>query len=621
MPVSEVRVPDGRILEISHPEGASQEEIFSFAKYQYLKFDEPEERPQIISEPAVEEEETGLFDDITEFGQRTVGSAATLLGQAPAGLQSLFRDGFEEDEELVERNRAIAESVRTGLGYDEEYDDSTLGLAADVTGSVLGFGGAAVTGAAIGSVVPGVGTLVGGILGLGTSILLGAGSNIASGMEETARQIESGRIVNDEDYEAASTRLAAIGASEGLPFIGPAFRVMRRITGAAAKNPKAIEKLGDYLKSAAIQGTEEAAQEALAGIATDAVLKEYINPDIEIGDSLAVDIVAGGTAGALFDVGINLATRRRRGVSGTEEDPVEPLREERIAEETILRENIEEAEAARRERASQLASVGPVPTQDPVVLPELLDINGIIVEPTREEVMAMEKDRAGDDLSREERALIRGYNQRVPTADSYKGMARTVVQQMGDSFPVEPEFYIEDDIDGQPGMVAIRDSKGNTYGRPVPEGMRLKLQPAVAALNGQTVEENIFQSNRAVIADSKENYSPEQISTLQRVGRIALGPESLSYTSEAADYAGGTTVEKGFNPQLSAEKVIEANIPRKKQTVSQRINVRRIKEGKVPSNRFAISEIRREIGKDVGRLAEYEAERSVLTPMRHFLVR
>ena len=41
---------------------------------------------------------------------------------------------------------------------------------------------------------------------------------------------------------------------------------------------------------------------------------------------------------------------------------------------------------------------------------------------------------------------------------------------------------------------------------------------AVAALNGQTVEENIFQSNRAVIADSKENYSPEQISTLQRVG-------------------------------------------------------------------------------------------------------
>ena len=116
MPVSDVRVPDGRILQISHPEGATQEEIFSFANYQYLKFDEPEERPQVVSEPTVEEEETGIFDDITEFGQRTVGSAATLLGQAPAGLQSLFRDGFEEDEDLVERNLVIEESVRTGLG-------------------------------------------------------------------------------------------------------------------------------------------------------------------------------------------------------------------------------------------------------------------------------------------------------------------------------------------------------------------------------------------------------------------------------------------------------------------------------------------------------------------------
>lgn len=607
MPVSDVRVPDGRVFEVSHPEGATQEEIFAFAKYKYLQFEDPPEKPQPISEPVQEEDDTGLFDDITEFGQRSLGSAARILGQAPAGLQSLFREGFEEDEELVERNRAIEQNVRSGLGYDEEYDDSVLGLAADVTGSVLGFGGAAATGALIGSVIPGVGTIAGGLIGAGTSMLLGAGSNVATGMEEAARQIESGEIVNDEDYEAASTRLAAIGASEGLPFIGPAFKIMRRITGSAAKNPKAIETLGDYIRSAAVQGTEEAAQEVLAGIATDAVLKEYINPDIEIGDSLAVDAVAGGAAGALFDVGINLATRRRRGLLDTETEPAEPLREERIAEETILRENVENAEAARRERASELTAVVPPATQEPIVLPELLDVSGIIVEPTREEVIAMEKDRVGEDLSREERALIRGYNQRIPTADSYKELARTVVRQMGDGFPVEPEFYIEDDIEGAPGMVVIKDGNGNTYGRSVPEAMRLKLQPAVAALNGQTVEENIFQSNRATIADSKESYSPEQAATLQRMGRIVLGPESLSYSSEAADYAGGTTAEKGFIPQLSAERVIEANIPRKKQTISQRINVRRIKEGKEPGKRFAISEIRREIGKDVGRLAEYEA--------------
>ena len=103
MPVSDVRVPDGRILRINHPEGASEREIFEFAEYNYLQSQsdqnqEPDEEVS-ITEPVSEEEEeeeTGLFDDITEFGQRTVGSAARILGQAPAGLQSLFRDGFEE---------------------------------------------------------------------------------------------------------------------------------------------------------------------------------------------------------------------------------------------------------------------------------------------------------------------------------------------------------------------------------------------------------------------------------------------------------------------------------------------------------------------------------------------
>ena len=178
---------------------------------------------------------------------------------------------------------------------------------------------------------------------------------------------------------------------------------------------------------------------------------------------------------------------------------------------------------------------------------------------------------------------------------------------MGDQFPIESEFYLDDKIDGMPGMVAIRDGSGRMYGSPVSAEMAPKVQPAVAALNGQTVEESIFQSNRTAIAEIKEEYSPEQVQTLHRLGRIALGPESLSYSTEAANYAGGTTVENGFIPNLSAEKVIEASIPRSKQTVSQRINVRRIKAGKNPTRRFALSEIRREIGKDVGRLAEYES--------------
>jgi len=607
MPVSDVRVPDGRIIEISHPEGATEEDIFAFAKYQYLKFEEPPERTMPVALPAEEEEDTGMLSDIAEFGQRTLGAAGRILGQSPAGLQSLFREGMEEDEELVERNRAIEESIRSGLGYDEEYDASTLGLAADVTGSVLGFGGTTLAGAALGSVVPGIGTLVGGVLGLGSGMLLGAGSNVARGMEEAARQVERGEIVNDADYEKASTRLAAIGASEGLPFIGPTFRVLRRISGAAAKNPKAVETLGDYVRSAAVQGTEEAAQEALAGIATDAVLKEYINPDIEIGDSLGVDLVAGGTAGALFDVGINLATRRRRAPADSEEE-IKPFREELVAEEAALRENGALAEEARRERMSELITTPVEPReQDGVIMPELLEAGRALAEPTPEEMKVLEKRRAQEKLTSAERLILKGYNQRLPDEGAYNEIARNVVRKMGDQFPTEPEFYLDDRMEGMPGMVAIKDASGRIYGAPVRTDMASKLQPAVAALNGQTVEESIFQSNRTAIAEAKEEYSPEQVQTLHRLGRIALGPESLSYSTEAANYAGGTTVENGFIPNLSAEKVIEASIPRSKQTVSQRINVRRIKAGKNPTRRFALSEIRREIGKDVGRLAEYES--------------
>jgi len=596
MPVSRIQVPDGRILDIEHPAGASERDLFAFASMQ-ASVAPPPYTPEIPAMTEQEEEEPGFFEDVKELGQRTLGSAASILAEAPAGIQSMFREGVEEDEELVERNRKIRESISSALGYDQEYDDSLLGLSSNVLGSILGFGGATIgagaTGAALGSAIfPGAGTLVGGVIGLGTGALLGAGSNVASGMEETARQIERGQIVTDDDYESATARLAGIGASEGLPFIGPAIKVLRRISGAARKNPKAVEKLTDYIRSAAIQGTEEAAQEALAGIASDAVLKEYINPDIEIGDSLGVDLVAGGLGGALFDVGINLATRRRR--SGGVDDEVKPLREELVAEEEALRFALEQNEVARQERISARFATTPEIEIDQVdtIFPEAVDIAGLIPVSQVQTPEGRTLEVMGD----------------APTdPEIYRGIARDFVRQLGDQFPTELVFEVKEI---KPGFSAIVDDKGKIYGttaQGVPTELASRLNPLAVALNAQTIEEKIYQNNRIIISESKEDYTPDQIKTLQRLGRIALGPESLSYSSEAANYAGGTTEENGFLPQLSPENVIENNIPRKKQTIAQRINVKRIKNGQLPTNRFALSEIRREIGADVGRLAEYEA--------------
>ena len=89
------------------------------------------------------------------------------------------------------------------------------------------------------------------------------------------------------------------------------------------------------------------------------------------------------------------------------------------------------------------------------------------------------------------------------------------------------------------------------------------------------------------------------------MGRRVLGPEASSYTAAAANYAGGTTIERGYREELSAQEAIDQNIPNKERTVAQKINAKRIKKGLPETSRFTISEIRSVIGKDVSRLTEF----------------
>jgi len=519
------------------------------------------------------EKETSLFDDVVEFGQRTLGSAATQLSQVPSGLQERFfgEEGFgEDDQELVERNRRVAQNISDFFGYDEEYEGGAVDFLSGAIGGALPSYGTALAGAGAGLLFGGpVGALIGGGLGLLGASAVGAGANVSAGMEETARAVELGRIVSDEDYEDAMRNQAFIGLSEGLPVGREVARVFRFLSKTAAKDPKAVKTITDYLVSAAKQGTAEAFQEAAAGLASNANLQAYINPDIGITDSLASDLGAGGVAGAFFDVALNLATRKSRLAGLDDPDEVKPFPEELVAAEQELRDGIDAAEAARRERLSGRLETPAEP--DPEVIGESLN------------------------------SLL---DQDEPTADDYKAFGQGVVAQMGDSFPTEPVFEI---VQNDNGNFQIQDTSGQTYGREVTPQERVKLHPALTALNAQTVEESIFQNNRMVIEESAEDYSPEQTRTLHRLGRIALGPESLSYSAEAANYAGGTVPEKGFLPSLSPQEIIKNDIPRSQQTIAQRINVRRIKNNLPTTNRFALSEIRREIGNDVGRLADYES--------------
>ncbi len=562
MPITQVQTPDGKLIDIQHPDGAAEQDILSYASQQYA-----------LDPSAAYTQETSLFDDVVEFGQRTLGSAATQLAQAPSGLQERFfgEEGFgEDDQALVERNRRVAQGISESFGYDEGYEGGAVEFLSGAIGGALPSYGAGLAGAGAGALIGGpFGALFGGGLGLLSGSAIGAGANVSAGMEETARAIELGRVVTDDQYEPAMRNQAFIGLSEGLPvgrLLGPIFRTVSKT---ALDDPKAVRTLTDYIVSAVKQGSLEAAQEATAGLASNANLKKYINPDIGITDSLASDLGAGGVAGAFFDVVLNLATRKSR-LSGLDSpDEVKPLREELVAAEQELRDGIDNNEAARRERLSERLAV-PIEVE-----PEII----------------------GESLN----TLL---NQEQLGAGDYQAFGRSVVAQLGDSFPTEPVFEI---VENDNNTFQIQDPSGRKYGREVAPQEKIKLQPALVALNAQTVEESIFQNNRMVINESSEDYSPDQVRTLHRLGRTALGPESLSYSTEAANYAGGTVPEKGFLPTLSPEDIIKNSIPRKQQTIAQRINVRRLKNNQPATNRFALSEIRREIGSDVGRLADYES--------------
>ena len=382
--------------------------------------------------------DTSLVDDVVEFGQRTLGSAATQLALAPSGLQERFfgEEGFgEEDQALVERNRSVAQGISESFGYDEGYEGGVVDFLSGAIGGALPSYGAGLAGAGAGALIGGpAGALVGGGLGLLGGSAIGAGANVSAGMEETARAIELGRAVTDDQYEPAMRNQALIGLSEALP-VGRLLKpIFRTVSKTALDDPKAVRTLTDYIVSAVKQGSLEAAQEATAGLASNANLEKYINPDIDITDSLASDLGAGGVAGAFFDVVVNLATRKSR-LSGLAKapKPIGEMTPEEIEREQQARAGVDQERQKQAAQSSEktlaIEEPGPMPAApaDPfstLLIDPDLDANDIV----------------GEVISRsDEQSLITPY-----TESDEDGLALTETFNVQRQSPEEGgKFYVE----------------------------------------------------------------------------------------------------------------------------------------------------------------------------------
>ena len=119
MPITSVSRPDGSIADVSHPEGASEEDIINFAFEQYQLGLQQEED---------EDEEGGFFDAIglgVDVLQQQLGSAVEGIGEA-TGIDSLTEYG----REVVENNeKEIAENSAGMTSFDELAEDPSFGEA------------------------------------------------------------------------------------------------------------------------------------------------------------------------------------------------------------------------------------------------------------------------------------------------------------------------------------------------------------------------------------------------------------------------------------------------------------------------------------------------------------
>jgi hypothetical protein len=573
MPVTQVNTPNGKVIDVDHPEGALENDILSYAVQQYSL------------DPSVAYEPTSVLGAIAEPFQRfgagfvsgTVLSPLEGLTQlADAGLNLVgLEDVIDEEDEdyIINLARQGRQNVNEFLGVDSAYDDNFAAKFGEGFGSFASF-------LTPGALVKGLGLTGKAATAVGAG---GAGTlAVSSGAAQQSQRIEQARAqgidIDPETEDAAIGFGGLIGLSElapiGVLLKGLPVEVLRQPFGKTI-----VERVGSALRT----GTAEGLQELGAGLLQDATELNLYNPDLQIGESAWDDLTIGGSVGAAADLILNYAVGRRartlHEASFAEEQDISEFEEA----EAQLREEKEAREQERRQARSAQA--------EPVVEE---DIDVINVEPATTPYTAADRDG------------IPTVREKVAGGNPFRAMAIEISRRLGDKFPVYEQFEIQ-----QTGAetTIVTDSDGKQYG-PEHADPRDAIQLA-GALNERVLSENVERNNQLVvdefIEESGQPLDAPQRRTLLSMARKVFSPKRNTYHQSAVNYAADTTTEQGFAETLTAEQAIEQGIPRKQMTAAQKINASRLERGLPETTRFSLSEVRKVIGDNVGKLAEFES--------------
>ena len=602
----DVRLPNGQIIT-NVPDSITQQQLAQIAIANNLAREE--DFAEFFDPP---EDDTTLLGATGEFFKGIPRGVANSLISTGEGLFQLADAGLnlvgledaidQEDEDVVlglakQGRDAVNESF---LGADEAYRDSFGTKFGEGLGSFLTFLGPGLLGKAAG--LTGKGMAAARYGGAGT-LAVGAGAGDQSQRIQFAR--EQGIDVSGDQEDLAIGLGGAIGLTELAP-------VEKLLKGLPRELPDGFKDRSiAMLKKALGTGSVEAVQEGVAGVLQDAVALGVYDPNQKVGESLWDDLTVGGAVGTTADLIVTYAAGRRK----------RSIDQSLLETEKDIRERIEAEEQKRREQSSQ-KKLDPSALYQDETAPTDEEPDVINVQPAT--VPFTTPSQAGERFPDRKRVpvgtptLVEG--EKFAGGNPYAATAIEISRRLGDSFPLNETFTVAATATSAEGPVrqrtAVFDSQGKQYG-PEYADPREAIQLA-GALNGQVLEQTLEQNNALVIDEAGLDLDEDQRQTMLTLGRRVLGTDTNSYHKSAIDYAAGTTAENGYADDLTAQQAIDEGIRPKDMTASQRINAARLKKGLPETNNFSLSEARKALGDNVGRLAEFESGASEVDTLRAF---
>lgn len=333
MPITVVSTPDGRFIDIEHPEGADENAVLSFAAQQFaadptLAYLEPD--TTILGTAA--ETLKGIPVGAAQTGltmARGIAQQADVLTDV-LGMEDLIDS--DDDNELIRWSREASDYLE---GYmDPAYREKWFPMLGRGLGS---FGAFAATTA------------------LGTPAALVAAG--ASGAGEAADRMQMAREQGLDVSEGDRIWGTAIGTGIGFTELAPIERMLKGLPREMLDQPF-MKTLGPRIKRALITGGAEGVQEVTANLMQDLTEKGLYNPDLQVGQSAWDEFTVGGATGFLADLAFNAVAGKR----------IRKITEQEFATERRLRR--QEAEEFSRRLSEKFPEVTPEEArQDALALP------------------------------------------------------------------------------------------------------------------------------------------------------------------------------------------------------------------------------------------------------------